>query len=135
MATATKISGVEGNFAATGFHAHIERWDADSTQDLHDVSGFASGGFEESIGGLLRLRGSCAGYLESDGSSAMDPKLAFNGANEKVGIPCTLTIRGGNTITGTALFSRKRVSTGVNQAALFFAEFRFTGAYSTPWAS
>jgi len=138
MATSpTRISGTEGSFSATGWHAYIESWASDSNLDLHDVTAFSSGGFREFVSGLKSLIGTCAGYLESDGAggASYDPKLAFTGTSESTGIAGVLGIRGGCKITGTFLFSRKTVATGVNQAALFSAAFRATGTYTASWGS
>lgn len=134
---ATKISGVEGNFAMTGWSAHIASWAADSNLDLHDVTGFASGGYREFIGGLKWMAGTAAGYLESDGAGGADydPKLAFTATGENVGVSGTLTIRGGCKITGTFLCSRKTVATDVNGACVFSCAFRSTGIFTASWGS
>ena len=135
MPTLTRISGTEGSFFATGWTAYVESWAADSNLDLHDVTSFSSGGFREYVSGLKSLIGTCAGYLESDGAGGGDPKLAFTATSEATGIAGVLTLRGNCKITGTFLFSRKTVATGVNQAALFSAAFRATGTYTAAWAS
>lgn len=137
MGTPTKISGIEGSFSMTGWHAHIATWAADSNMDLHDVTGFSSGGYREFIGGLLVLAGTAAGWLESDGAgdASYDPKLAFTATGERTGVDGELVLRGGCKITGKFLISRKTVATDVNGAAIFSCAFQSTGPYTASWGS
>jgi hypothetical protein len=137
MPDTTKIGGIEGSFSMTGWSAHIASWAADSNLDLHDVTGFASGGYREFIGGLKWLAGTAAGFLQSDGAggATYDPKLGFTETGATTGIAGILGIRGGCKITGNFLLSRKTVATDVNGACVFSCAFRSTGVFTAAWGS
>lgn len=71
-----RVTGVKGNViiptAAGGTNINFTRWSADINEEEHNITGFDdSGNADVIMGGLVDLKGTAEGYLDSAGVPAL----------------------------------------------------------------
>jgi hypothetical protein len=116
--------GINGGviFPTTGgFKA--AQWRAEVLTDIHDATGFDSGGVEENETGLERIVVSAAGFLTKGATTTGRPP---NGSY-------TFTADEGCTITATINVGRWAPDVNVNDNGKCAMDGRSTGAFTIVW--
>ncbi len=133
---ATAIAGISGAFAYTGHVARIMQWELTTVQDVNDCSGFGSPtNWRENLAGMKGWRVRASGYLTASAASTA-PAADFSATGDStVGITVTLTVKTGNTYTGTAFPASFVTGTGINGNATFSAELVGTAALTEAWST